>query len=60
MDAQPALDKQQSEKILTELANRLAQKFMHQPCQSIRRAGETNDHPSLQLLSELFELENKD
>jgi len=57
LDALSGLDKAQSEKILTELANRLAQKFMHQPCQSIRRAGETNDHPSLQLLSELFELE---
>ncbi len=52
-------DQAQTEKLLTELANRLAQKFMHQPCQSIRRAGESNDHPSLQVLSDLFDLKNK-
>ena len=60
LEAQAEIDKKQGEKLLTELANRLAQKFMHQPCQSIRRAGEAMDHPSLQLLSEVFELENKD
>lgn len=50
---------QQTEKLLTELANRLTQKFMHIPSQSIRQAGEENDQKKLKILSETFGLADK-
>ncbi len=46
------------EQILSELANRLTQKFMHEPSQLIRRAGEEKDQQTLRVLAELFGLED--
>jgi len=57
-----AADKQtneQIEKALTELANRLTNKFMHQPSLSFRQAGEEQDHSKLALLSEVFGVNKK-
>lgn len=45
---------QQIEKIISEMANRLTKKIMHQPSQAIRQAGENNDHKTLEILSEAF------
>ena len=42
------------EKTISELANRLTNKFMHQPSRSFRKAGEEQDLTKLQLLSEIF------
>ena len=45
-----------TEEVISELANRLTQKFMHQPSQTIRRAGEDNDQKILEILSDTFGL----
>ncbi len=50
---------QQIEKIISEMANRLTQKFMHQPSQTIRRAGESNDRKTLEILSEAFGIDKE-
>jgi len=44
------------EKLMTELSNRLTQKFMHQPSKSIRKAGEENDQDALAVLANVFGL----
>jgi glutamyl-tRNA reductase len=44
------------EKVFTEFANRLAQKFMHSPSQSIRLAGENNEQQKLEILADAFDL----
>ncbi len=44
----------QIEEIISEMANRLTKKFMHQPSQTIRQAGEKNDRKTLEILSEAF------
>ena len=49
----------QIEKIISEMANRLTKKFMHQPSQTIRQAGENSDHKSLQILSEAFGIDKE-
>jgi len=49
----------QTEKIMTELANRLTKKFMHQPSQSFRKAGEENDRAMLDTLAEVFGIDNQ-
>jgi len=51
---------QQVEKIVSELANRLTQKFMHQPSQAIRKAGEENDQKRLKILSESLGIDKFD
>jgi len=56
LEQEKGADSQQAEKLLTELANRLTQKFMHAPSQSIRRAGEEKDQERLKILSETFGL----
>jgi len=48
----------QVEKIISELANRITQKFMHQPSQAIRKAGEENNQEILKILSDTFDLRN--
>ncbi len=50
------------EKVFTEFANRLAQKFMHAPSKLIRKAGENNQSQLLESLAEAFDikLQNKD
>jgi len=56
------LNKDQSEKtekMMIELANRLTKKFMHQPSQSFRKAGEENDHAMLETLADVFGLPNQ-
>ncbi len=47
-------DVRETEKIISEMANRLTKKFMHQPSQTIRQAGENNDHKTLEILSGVF------
>jgi len=44
------------EKVFTEFANRLAQKFMHSPSKSIRLAGENNEQHKLEILADAFDL----
>ena len=44
------------EKVFTEFANRLAQKFMHSPSKSIRLAGENNEQQKLEILADAFDL----
>jgi glutamyl-tRNA reductase len=44
------------EKIITELSNRLTQKFMHQPSKSIRHAGEENNQETLATIANIFGL----
>jgi len=56
LEPKDAADNQQTEKIIEELANRLAQKFMHQPSKEIRRAGENNDAKTLETLANTFDL----
>lgn len=50
------------EQVLTELANRLTQKFMHAPSKLIRKAGESNQQQVLENFAEAFnlKLQNKD
>lgn len=50
-------ENQQTEKVIEELANRLAQKFMHQPSKEIRRAGENHETKTLETLANTFKLE---
>jgi glutamyl-tRNA reductase len=50
-------ENQQTENIIEELANRLAQKFMHQPSIEIRRAGENNETKTLETLANTFKLD---
>jgi len=52
-------DALQIEKIISEMANRLTKKFMHQPSQTIRQAGENNDHKTLEILSGAFGVDRK-
>lgn len=52
-------DRDKTEEIIYELANRLTQKFMHQPSQTIRKAGENNDQKTLQILSGIFGLDKE-
>ncbi len=54
--AKLSIQDEQTEKLFTELANRLTKKFMHLPSRSIRKAGEENDLERLQWLAEIFEL----
>jgi glutamyl-tRNA reductase len=44
------------EQVMTEFANRLAQKFMHSPSKMIRQAGETNQQDIIELLADTFDL----
>lgn len=46
----------QVEKLITELSNRLTQKFMHQPSKSIRKAGEENNQDALATIAKTFGL----
>ena len=57
LELKDAGDNQQAEKIIEELANRLTQKFMHQPSKEIRRAGENNETKTLETLANTFKLE---
>jgi len=54
------LNNSQVEKMVSELANRITQKFMHQPSQAIRKAGEENDQQKLKILSEGLGIEKPD
>ncbi len=56
---QGQIDKREIEKILSELGNRLTQKFMHQPSRSIRQAGEDNNRKTLEILSDAFGIEKE-
>ena len=49
-----------AEKILTEFANRLTQKFMHSPSKLIRQAGETSQQEVLEILAQAFDLKTQD
>jgi len=46
------------EKVFTEFANRLAQKFMHSPSRLIRQAGETEQQQILEILADAFDLKS--
>lgn len=48
------------EKVLTEFANRLAQKFMHSPSKLIRQAGENKQQDVLEVIAQAFDLKSKD
>lgn len=48
------------EKVFTEFANRLSQKFMHSPSKLIRRAGEENQQQVLEILADAFDLKSHD
>ena len=48
------------DKVFTEFANRLAQKFMHSPSKLIRQAGESNQQQVLEILADAFELNLQD
>lgn len=54
LDIEDEMIKQQIEKLLEELSNRMAKKFMHLPSQSIRKAGENNDERTLETLANIF------
>ncbi|MET1254811.1 glutamyl-tRNA reductase [Aliikangiella maris] len=47
---------QDVEKVFTEFANRLAQKFLHSPSKLIREAGENNESHILEVLARAFDL----
>jgi len=49
-----------AERVLTEFANRLTQKFMHSPSKLIRQAGEKSQQDTLEILAEAFELKSLD
>ena len=49
-----------TEKVFTEFANRLTQKFMHSPSKMIRRAGEANQQDVLETLADAFDLKIPD
>ncbi len=53
------MESQEIEKIISEMATRLAKKFMHKPSQSIRQAGENSDRKALEVLSDAFGIEGK-
>jgi len=59
LDVNDEREAKQTEKLLQELANRLTQKFMHQPSKEIRRAGENNDTKTLEILASTFELDQQ-
>ncbi|MCW8879808.1 MAG: glutamyl-tRNA reductase [Kangiellaceae bacterium] len=44
------------EKVLTELANRLSNKFLHSPSKLIRQAGENNRQDVLEVIADAFSL----
>ncbi|WP_196140609.1 glutamyl-tRNA reductase [Aliikangiella sp. G2MR2-5] len=44
------------EKVMTELANRLMQKFMHSPSRLIRQAGESHNQEALEIIADAFSL----
>ncbi|WP_444994729.1 glutamyl-tRNA reductase [Aliikangiella sp. IMCC44359] len=50
------------EKVFTEFASRLAQKFLHSPSKLIRQAGENSESQVLEVLAQAFDLkvQNKD
>jgi len=48
------------QKVLTEFANRLTQKFLHSPSRLIRQAGENDQQQVLEILAAAFELKNQD
>jgi glutamyl-tRNA reductase len=48
---------EKTKQLLNELANRLTQKFLHEPSQSIRKAGEENDQKTLKSVSDIFGLD---
>lgn len=54
LDIDSEEEKQKIEQIVLELANRLTQKYMHEPSKMIRAAGEKNDQQTLQILSDIF------
>ncbi len=49
-----------ADKVFTEFANRLAQKFMHSPSKLIRQAGENNQQQVLEILADAFDLNSQD
>ena len=51
---------EETQKIFTEFANRLIQKFMHSPSKLIRQAGENNQTEVLEIIAEAFELKSQD
>lgn len=46
-----------TEQLLNEFANRLTQKFLHEPSQMIRKAGEEKDQKTLKTIAQVFGLE---
>lgn len=48
------------EQVLTEFANRLAQKFMHAPSKLIREAGESKQQQILEVIAQTFDLKSKE
>ncbi len=54
-----SVDFQDVEKVILDMANRLSNKFMHQPTQVIRQAGEKSDQKALKVLSDAFTLADK-
>ncbi len=59
LDMMKSENTQQTKEIMTELANRLSQKFMHRPSKAIRRAGENNETNTLEILVNAFDLDKK-
>lgn len=51
---------EEPEKVFTEFANRLTQKFMHSPSKLIRQAGEKNQQQVLEILADAFDLKPHD
>jgi len=51
-------DNEKTEQLLNEFANRLTQKFLHEPSKLIRRAGEDKDFKTLKTITEVFGLDD--